>query len=229
MWATYCSWDARAGLEHSSNYSHTAARASVTPVGNPVPTRSQTRMTARRPRARLIRLGSVVLVTVVVALFAASEVDARRGGGAYRGGGRSVGKRTGSSYSRNRPQRSHGATHSRRGGGSTKRSYHGAKTKGRKGERHYTYEANLPSGRKYVGTTSNPKKRFTQHVRGLGAKVTRVNPVRSFVKVWRHSSRAIAKRVERLRYFSLKRRLGAHRVRGAGNTRPFPTDGRNEL
>lgn len=195
----------------------------MTPVENPVSPHTRARMTARRPRARLARLRSVILVTFVVALFAASEVDARRGGG------RSVGKRTGSSHSRNRPQRSHGATHSRRGGGSTKRSYQSAKTKRRKGERHYTYEANLPSGRKYVGTTSNPKKRFTQHVRGLGAKVTRTNPVRSFVKVWRHSSRAIAKRTERMRYFSLKRRLGADRVRGAGNTRPFLTDGRNEL
>ena len=201
----------------------------MTPVENPVSPHTRARMTARRPRTRLARLRTVILVTVVVALFAASEVEARRGGGGYRGGGRSVGKRAGSGYSRSRPQRSHGATHSRRGGGSTKRSYQGAKTKGRKGERHYTYEANLPSGRKYVGTTSNPKKRFTQHVRGLGAKVTRVNPVRSFVKVWRHSSRAIAKRIERVRYFSLKRRLGADRVRGAGNTRPFLTDGRNEL
>ena len=197
-------------------------------------------MTARRPRARVTRLASLLTVTCVVALCAAGEAEARRGGGGHRGGGRggrSVGHRSGPGHSRSRSHSSHGAAHGGRGGRSTggtrshsggKRSRSGGKTKGRKGKPHYTYEANMPGGRKYVGMTKNPRKRFIQHLQGLGAKVTRTRPVRSVVKVWRHSSRAVAKRVERLRYFALKRRLGADRVRGAGNTRPFHT-GDDEL
>ena len=199
-------------------------------------------MTARRPRARVTRLASLLTVTCVVALCAAGEAEARRGGGGHRGGGRggrSVGHRSGPGHSRSRSHSSHGAAHGGRGGRSTgwtrshsggkrsrsggKRSHSGGKTKGRKGKPHYTYEANMPGGRKYVGMTKNPRKRFIQHLQGFGAKVTRTRPVRSVVKVWRHSSRAVAKRVERLRYFALKRRLGADRVRGAGNTRPFHT------
>lgn len=192
-------------------------------------------MTSRHHRTRWTHLSTVLAVTCVVALCAASDAEARRGGGGYRGGGRggrSVSHRSGSGHARSGSQRSHGVGHGGRGGGfkGAKRSHAGAKTKGRKASAHYTYEANMPGGRKYVGMTKSPRKRFIQHVRGLGARVTRTSPVKSIVKVWRHSSKAIAKRVERFRYFDLKRRLGADRVRGAGNTRPFPNaDVRGEL
>ena len=86
---------------------------------------------------------------------------------------------------------------------------------------HYTYQANLKGGKKYIGRTTNPSRRFAQHRNGTGAICMKRYKPTSFSNVQKHSSLQQAKRAETARYYKTKEAHGANKVRGAGNTKPF--------
>ena len=86
---------------------------------------------------------------------------------------------------------------------------------------HYTYQANLKGGKKYIGRTTNPSRRFAQHRNGTGAICMKRYKPTSFLNVQKHSSLQQAKRAETARYYKTKEAHGANKVRGAGNTKPF--------
>jgi len=86
---------------------------------------------------------------------------------------------------------------------------------------HYTYQANLKGGRKYIGRTTNLNRRFAQHRNGTGASCMKRYKPTSFSNVQKHSSLQQAKRAETARYYKTKEAHGANTVRGAGNTKPF--------
>ena len=86
---------------------------------------------------------------------------------------------------------------------------------------HYTYQANLKGGRKYIRRTTNPNRRFAQHRNGTGASCMKRYKPTSFSNVQKHSSLQQAKRAETDRYYKTKEARGANKVRGAGNTKPF--------
>jgi putative endonuclease len=83
---------------------------------------------------------------------------------------------------------------------------------------HYCYSLNLSNGKKYVGYTSNPNKRFSDHFQGKGAKVTKKYKPISIYHIQKCKSIYHAKKAERLMYFQMKKRFGIKKVRGAGYT-----------
>jgi predicted GIY-YIG superfamily endonuclease len=84
----------------------------------------------------------------------------------------------------------------------------------------FSYTAELPNGRTYVGMTTNPSSRIKAHVEGRGAKVTQeLPPIR--VTLHPHYSVEAAKAAETKKYYEQKRQLGKDRVRGAGHTKRF--------
>lgn len=84
----------------------------------------------------------------------------------------------------------------------------------------FTYTANLPNGKKYVGMTRNPVDRITAHHTGKGASATRGHAPES-VTFQAHSSYKAAKAAETKTYFEQKAMHGSHHVRGAGHTKAF--------
>lgn len=84
----------------------------------------------------------------------------------------------------------------------------------------FTYSADLPDGKKYVGVTTNPSNRIKAHVEGRGAKVTQELTPTS-VTLHPHYSVNAAKAAERKKYYKEKKQFGKDRVRGAGHTKRF--------
>lgn len=83
----------------------------------------------------------------------------------------------------------------------------------------WSYILRLRGGRRYVGHSSKPRKRISDHFRGRGATFTkRWRPV-GVVSVFRHKTKGGAKRGERSAYHKTSRRFGKSRVRGAGHTK----------
>lgn len=80
----------------------------------------------------------------------------------------------------------------------------------------YVYTLNLSNGRKYVGMTNNPSRRFGQHWRGAGAKWTQKYRPVSVHSIKKYKSRKGAERGERGQYNRMKRKHG-HMVRGANH------------
>ena len=87
----------------------------------------------------------------------------------------------------------------------------------------FTYTAKLPGGRRYIGYSRNPERRFKQHFDGTGAKVTQDLKPRG-VEITPHSTVAAAKKAETKTYYRQKKELGRNKVRGAGNTARFFVD-----
>jgi len=98
----------------------------------------------------------------------------------------------------------------------------GYRFKGKKpGKGHYVYTLNLKGGKKYVGYSSNVKKRIAQHFKGQGAAVTKECKPVSVHSVKRCRSKQKAKNAERIVYHNMKNYHGSDKVRGAGNTKRF--------
>ena len=85
----------------------------------------------------------------------------------------------------------------------------------------YVYTLNLKGGAKYVGYTTNLKKRLSQHFSGNGAKWTQKYEPISVNSVQKVSSVAYAKKLETIIYYKMKEYHGASKVRGAGNTKSY--------
>lgn len=88
------------------------------------------------------------------------------------------------------------------------------------GAKAFTYTAQLPGGKRYVGYSRNLEQRFKQHFAGTGAKVTQELKPKS-VTIEPHRSVAAAKKAETKMYIQQKNELGGDKVRGAGNTARF--------
>ena len=94
----------------------------------------------------------------------------------------------------------------------------------------YTYSLNPKGGKKYVGYTTNIKRRLGQHFSGNGAKVTQglvdgffgqeCRPI-SVNHVQRCTSVKNAKKAETIVYNNMKKYHGKNKVRGAGHTKRF--------
>ena len=69
----------------------------------------------------------------------------------------------------------------------------------------YVYTLNLSNGRKYVGMTNNPSRRFGQHWGGNGAKWTQKYRPVSVHSIKKYKSRKGAERGERGQYRRMKR------------------------
>ena len=85
----------------------------------------------------------------------------------------------------------------------------------------YTYSLNLKGGKKYVGYTTNIKRRLGQHFSGNGAKVTQECRPISVNHVQRCKSVKNAKKAETIVYNNMKKYHGKTKVRGAGHTKRF--------
>ena len=85
----------------------------------------------------------------------------------------------------------------------------------------YTYSLNLKGGKKYVGYTTNIKRRLGQHFSGNGAKVTQECRPISVNHVHRCTSVKNAKKAETAVYNNMKKYHGKNKVRGAGHTKRF--------
>ena len=83
----------------------------------------------------------------------------------------------------------------------------------------FTYTASLPGQKKYIGMTTNPLKRISDHSKGTGAKCIKENL--TAVTITPHSSVAAAKKKETKTYFDQKKKMGIEKVRGAGHTKQF--------
>lgn len=90
-----------------------------------------------------------------------------------------------------------------------------------KSKGHYVYTLNLEGGKKYVGYSSNVKRRIAQHFNGTGAAVTRECRPISVHSVKKCSSKEKAQNAERIVYYNMKNYHGSDKVRGAGNTTRF--------
>jgi predicted GIY-YIG superfamily endonuclease len=80
---------------------------------------------------------------------------------------------------------------------------------------------NLENGKKYVGITSNPKKRLTDHFNGNGAQWTQKHQPKSVNSINQCKSLESAKNAERIMYYNMKNYHGRDQVRGAGNTKSY--------
>ena len=87
--------------------------------------------------------------------------------------------------------------------------------------KHFVYSLNLANGYKYVGITSNPEKRFTDHFNGTGAKWCQKHQPISINSINECKSLESAKNAERIMYYNMKNYNGADKVRGAGNTKSY--------
>jgi putative endonuclease len=85
----------------------------------------------------------------------------------------------------------------------------------------YTYSLNLKGGKKYVGYTTNIKRRLGQHFSGNGSKVTQECRPISVNHVQRCTSVKNAKKAETIVYYNMKKYHGTNKVRGAGHTKRF--------
>ena len=85
----------------------------------------------------------------------------------------------------------------------------------------YVYTLNLKGGKKYIGYTENPNRRFSQHFSGNGAKWTQKYAPISVNSIQKVSSVAYAKKLETIIYYRMKNYHGASNVRGAGNTKSY--------
>ena len=85
-------------------------------------------------------------------------------------------------------------------------------------KQYYVYTLNLEGGRKYVGITSNPNERITNHFNGNGAKWTQKYQPVSVNSINPCKSLESAKNAERIVYYRMKNYHGSNNVRGAGNT-----------
>lgn len=86
---------------------------------------------------------------------------------------------------------------------------------------HYSYILGLTKGCFYVGMTSNPLKRITQHFNGKGAKWTQLYKPINIINLEKHKSHEIARQKETEKYFFMKKICGKDKVRGAGHTKTF--------
>jgi predicted GIY-YIG superfamily endonuclease len=88
-------------------------------------------------------------------------------------------------------------------------------------KQYYAYSLNLANGNKYVGITSNPEKRLSDHFSGNGAKWTQVHKPTSVNSINPCKSLESAKNAERIMYYNMKNYHGSEKVRGAGNTKSY--------
>ena len=86
----------------------------------------------------------------------------------------------------------------------------------------FIYVLSLLDRKVYVGMTEDPVQRMEDHLTGSGAKCLEGIVIRS-VRFYPCDSVDDAKAAETEKYQELKEERGADFVRGAGNTRPFPT------
>lgn len=88
----------------------------------------------------------------------------------------------------------------------------------RRRQYYYTYGLRQAGGHYYVGRTSNPNQRITDHFEGRGSQWTqRYQPVKvDYIR--RHSSERAARTAETAEYYDARAAYGNDRVRGAGNT-----------
>lgn len=82
-----------------------------------------------------------------------------------------------------------------------------------------TYILRRGGGRRYVGYSSRPGARIRSHFEGRGSSYTKRYKPKGVISVFRHKTRAAAKRSERKAYFATRKAFGSTRVRGAGRTR----------
>jgi len=83
----------------------------------------------------------------------------------------------------------------------------------------YCYTLHLKGGRKYVGSTSNLKKRLAQHFSGNGAMWTKKHKPIRVHSVTKCKSKASARAAETIVYHRMKNYHGTSKVRGAGHTK----------
>ena len=85
----------------------------------------------------------------------------------------------------------------------------------------YTYSLNLKGGKKYVGYTTNIKKRLNQHFSGNGSKVTQECKPISINHIQKCRNVNTAKKAETIIYKKMSNYHGKNKVRGAGHTKRF--------
>ena len=85
----------------------------------------------------------------------------------------------------------------------------------------YTYSLNLKGGKKYVGYTTNIKKRLNQHFSGNGSKVTQECKPISINRIQKCRNVNTAKKAETIIYKKMSNYHGKNKVRGAGHTKRF--------
>ena len=88
-------------------------------------------------------------------------------------------------------------------------------------KKHFVYSLNLENGNKYVGITSDPNKRFSDHFNGNGSKWTQKHLPISINSINQCKSLESAKNAERIMYDNMKNYHGSDKVRGAGNTKSY--------
>lgn len=82
----------------------------------------------------------------------------------------------------------------------------------------YVYSLNLSDGGKYVGKTSDPVKRISDHFSGMGAKATQVRKPMSINHIQACRSDSTASKAESIVYGKMREYYGGDQVRGAGHT-----------
>ena len=91
----------------------------------------------------------------------------------------------------------------------------------RPNKKYYVYSLNLKNGKKYVGMTSNPQKRFDDHFSGNGsAWCQKYKPI-SINHIQQCKNKSNAKKAETIVYHNMKNYHGGDKVRGAGHTRSY--------
>ena len=85
----------------------------------------------------------------------------------------------------------------------------------------YTYSLNLKGGKKYIGYTTNIKKRLNQHFSGNGSKVTQECKPISINHIQKCRNVNTAKKAETIIYKKMSNYHGKNKVRGAGHTKRF--------
>ena len=88
-------------------------------------------------------------------------------------------------------------------------------------KQHYVYSLNLANGNKYVGITSNPEERLSDHFNGNGAQWTQKHQPISVNSINPCKSLESSKNAERNLYYNMKNYHGGNKVRGAGNTKSY--------
>ena len=89
---------------------------------------------------------------------------------------------------------------------------------GKRPRRAHCYSLNLKGGKKYVGYTTNIKKRLQAHFSGQGSQATKKHKPISVNHVQECKSVGHAKKAERIVYTNMSRYHGKQKVRGAGHT-----------
>ncbi len=104
---------------------------------------------------------------------------------------------------------------------SNKSYYYSNKKSNESTKQHYVYTLNLKGGKKYVGMTSDPEKRLTDHFTGNGAQWTQKNQPTSLSSIIPCKNKESARKLETAIYYNVKERFGSDKVRGAGNTKSY--------